>query len=313
MPWAKRKGPAMGFCNLAEMTAMEVKALPRERTCLVLTISPIEEHGPHLPLNTDIVGADGVARRLCQALDERHPGWTFLFYPPIPIGTGCFTYPGSADVRASAVRAVVEDVALSFAGHGFRRLMLASHHGGPGHNVALETAARTIESRSRMRVLSLAGRVIVDLYFNGGLKAFYEAHDVPLAHRHELDRDCHGGAFETSEMLALRPDLVREGWQSLPAHTVPLHSFGYADVLHHPGHQGYFGAPAHASADLGDAYLAFVVNRLLADAERFLQGRRVPGLSLPLTAVMAAAEALGRARATVRSSLPRIRLSLDSQ
>jgi creatinine amidohydrolase len=297
----------MALVSLAELTAMEVRQLQRERTCLILTVSPIEEHGPHLPLNTDIIEADGMARRLCQRLDARHPGWTYLFYPPIPIGTGCFAYPGSADVRASAVRAVVEDIALSFAQHGFRRVILASHHGGPGHNVALDTAARTIERRSRMRALSLAGRVIVDLYFNGGLKAFYRKHDIPLYQQRELDLDCHGGAFETSEMLSLRPDLVRNGWQTLPPHIVPLHSFGYADVLQHPGHQGYFGAPAHASAALGEAYLDFVIERLLPDAERFLQGRRVPGLSIPLTALFAAAEALGRARA----GLPRLSLSLE--
>jgi creatinine amidohydrolase len=303
----------MSLVELATLTAMDVKGLHRERTCLVLPISPIEEHGPHLPLNTDIVGAEGVARRLCAALSDRHPGWTFLFYPPIPIGSGCFTYPGSAEVRASAVRAVVEDVALSFAQHGFRRLILASHHGGPGHNVALETAARTIERRSRMQVLSLAGRLIVDLYFNGGLKAFYRELDIPLAQQQELDQDCHGGAFETSEMLTLRPDLVRDGWQTMPAHVVPLHTFGYGDVLHQHGHQGYFGAPAHASAELGEAYLSFLVGRLLPDAERFLAGRRIPGLSLAMTAVMAAADSLARARATLTATLPVIRWGIDSR
>jgi len=252
--------------SLAEMTAPDVGALERSRTCVVLTVSPVEEHGPHLPLATDYLQADGVARRLC----ERIPEWTFLFHPIVPIGADCFHYPGTVNVRPSAVRAVVLDVARSFSRHGFRRLLVASHHGGPRHNLALDAGARAANRWTRVRALSLAGKIIVDLYLGGALKEFCEKRGLEFL-------DYHAGAFETSEMLLFRPDLVRDVWKNLEPVLRPFEKLTRRSGLTEAKGLGYFGAPALASAQIGEEFVEFVLERILPDVRRFLESGVVSG------------------------------------
>jgi creatinine amidohydrolase len=262
------------------MTSADVRALDRERACVVLSVSPVEEHGPHLPLGTDILESEAVARRLCERLAVARPDTTFLFHPPIPIGADTFADVGSIEVRPSTVRAVVRDVGLSLARNGFRRLMIANHHGGPSHFMALDDAARAIERRSDMRVLSIAGRLIIGMYMDGGLKALFDHLGTPEADRKMLSLDVHAGAWETSELLAVRPDLVREGWRDLETVTVPLEKLTITSSLHEGRGLGYFGAPSLASAELGERYMQWIAEHLAPDAVRFLDGERVPGLSL---------------------------------
>ena len=267
--------------DLQDLTAPELGALDRERTCFFIAISPIEEHGPHLPLGTDVFEAEGVARRLAARLAVERPGWSLVFHPPIALGADCFRYPGSVSIPPRVIEDVVASIALGLAGAGFRRFLVSSHHGGPGHNLALERAARRVRRRTggRASVLSLAGRTIVDLYFKGGLAAHHERMGDDEATRRTLAVDCHAGAFETSEMLALRPDLVREHAGLEPV-LVPLERLTPGSALTAGRGQGYFGAPALATRERGERYLDLLVERALPDVRAFLDTGRAEGLSL---------------------------------
>lgn len=269
---------------LAEMTAKEVDALDRAKTCVLLPVSPVEEHGPHLPLGTDFMQADGMARRLC----DRIPDWTFLLHPVVPIGSDAFHYPGTVNVRPSAVRAVVVDVARSFARHGFTRLLVSSHHGGPRHNLALDAGARAA-TRGRMRALSIAGRFIVELYLDGAIKEFCAKHKLEVS-------DYHAGAFETSEMMVFRPDLVRDEWRTLEPVLLPFETLTRKSGRLAAKGLGYFGAPALSSPEIGEAFVQFVVERLLPDVRRFLDGERVGGMSLKTRALLRLLSTIGLAK-----------------
>ncbi len=274
-------GPAgEPILEMGELTARDVDALDRERTVVFITISPIEEHGPHLPLATDIIEAGGVARALARRLAGERPGWRFLFYPALPVGADCFIYPGSIEVRPRVVAALVHDIGLSFARSGFKKMLISSHHGGLRHNVALEAAARRIARKTGARVASLAGWLALDLYFRGGVAEYCRrAGDSDEAGKC-LAVDCHAGAFETSEMLVLEPGLVRGGWETLPPVLVPLLRLRLSSARDEAAGLGYFGAPALASAARGRGYLDFIVERVLPDVRRILDGepveRRLP-------------------------------------
>lgn len=289
--------------DLGEMTAPEVDALDRATTAFVISVSPVEQHGPHLPLATDIIEADGLARRLIERLARERPGWTFVFHPPLPIGADCFGYPGTIAVRPEVVGGAVEDIAVSLAGAGFRRFIVSSHHGGPEHNLALERAARRVRRRTRGRatVLSLAGRTIVGLYLDGGLEAFYERIGADAETRRALAVDCHAGAFETAEMLVLRPDLVRP-FDRLPPVLVPLHHLTNDSARTEGAGLGYFGAPALASREMGERYIDFIVERALPDVRAFLDGAEVPGIALRWRIAMRAMALYARARRAVRAA-----------
>jgi creatinine amidohydrolase len=276
--------------DLAEMTAAELRRLDPARTCFFIVVGPVEQHGPHLPLGTDIFEAEGVARRLAARLAAERPDWTWVFHPSVPLGADCFRpYPGTVNVRPAVVGEVVESIAVSLAESGFTRFIVASHHGGPGHNLALERAARRVRRRTRGRaaLLSLAGRTIVDLYFNGGLAAHHERMADDEKTRRDLAVDCHAGAFETSEMLALRPDLVRD-FAALEPVLVPLEKLSPKAAKRAGRGLGYFGAPALATKERGERYLDLLVERALPDVRRFLDGADVPGLSLRWRATLAA-------------------------
>jgi creatinine amidohydrolase len=264
---------------MGDLVAADVERMDRARTAVVLAVSPVEEHGPHLPLATDILESVGMARRLCERLETvpALAGWTYLFYPALPIGCDTWTYPGSVEVAPENVRRVVEDIGVSLGRQGFARVILANNHGGPRHNLALEAAARAIGRRSPARALSLAGRVMVSFLLEDGLAPFLARHGLS---KDDVRYDFHAGAFETSEMLALHPEKVRDGWQKLAPVSLPFGRMRRDSALTAGEGLGYFGAPALASRELGEAYVEYILEVLTADMTRFLLGERVAGLPL---------------------------------
>jgi creatinine amidohydrolase len=287
------------------MTAFEVDALDRERTCFFVSISPVEQHGPHLPLGTDIFEAEGLARRVVARLAAERQDWRFVFHPPIPLGSGCFPYPGTISVEPGVVAALAEDIALSLAAAGFRWFVVSSHHGGPSHNLALDRATRRVHARTRGRaaLLALAGRTIVELYFEGGLAALHDQMGDDDEARRALAVDVHAGAFETSAMLALEPDLVRP-FAHLEPVLVPLEKLTPATGRTAGKGLGYLGAPAIATRERGEAYLDFIVSRSLPHVRDFLDGKGTQGLSLKWRLGLRALEAYANVRDVVRRAWP---------
>ena len=165
---------------MGDLVAADVERLDRARTAVVLAVSPIEEHGPHLPLDTDVLESVGMGRKLCERLATvpELAGWSYLFYPALPIGADTWTYPGSVEVAPDTIRRVVEDIGVSLGRQGFRRIILANNHGGPRHNLALDAAARGIGRRSKARALALAGRVMVSFLLEDGLAPFLARHNL---------------------------------------------------------------------------------------------------------------------------------------
>jgi creatinine amidohydrolase len=268
----------MATVFLSDLTARDVACLDKSRCVVFLTVSPIEQHAHHLPLSTDICEANGLREIVIDRLAGDLPDWTCVVHPDLPIGAGCLWGPGTVDVRPELVRGVVEDIAVSLGRSGFQWLLLLSHHGAPAHNLAPGAAARSAARRGSIRVLSLAGRTILELYLQGGLDPFLRARGYTQEERHALRHDLHAAAFETSEMLVFRPDLVREGYQSLPPVVVRPERISPSAALRAGRGLGYFGAPGLASRELGVAFLAFVTDKLYPQILAFLRGQRVPGL-----------------------------------
>src|SRR5262249_8079277 len=79
---------------------------------------------------------------------------------------------------------------------------------------------------------------------------------------------------------ALFPDQVRNGWQRLAAVSVPFGRMRRDSALHEGEGLGYFGAPALASRELGEAYVEHIIDVLVGDMTRVLLGERVAGLPL---------------------------------
>ena len=172
---------------------------------VILPIGATEQHGPHLPLNVDVVLPGGVAARVA----ERIGG---LVAPVIPYGNrsqprsgGGQQFPGTTSLRAHTLSLVVRDVVHDLGLHGVRKLVLLNGHFensppvGEGLDLGLEELRR--DGIAGMRAMSFSywdfvERATLDRLFPDGFPGT------------ELE---HASLLETSLMLALRPELVEMG------------------------------------------------------------------------------------------------------
>ena len=258
-PPTQGPGPASaggGIFRLEELTFTELEALDRNRAVVLFTVSPLEEHGPHLPVGTDLFTADSICKKLAGRIIEAKPGWTVLIGPTLPIGASAFDRAGTLLARPRTVRNATLDYGASLARHGFRYLLVLNGHGGPRHIVALEEAAAAVSRRCKVRMFSVSGPVLWK-FMRGGYASHLEStlgRPFTAAEREALNGDTHAGMWETSLVLQARPELVKPGYAGLPAV-----KFRLIDALHknYPlqlgNRMGYIGTPSAACAELGRA------------------------------------------------------------
>src|SRR5688500_11303148 len=126
--------------QLAEMTWEEARDLERGRTVAVLPVGAIEAHGPHLPLATDCLIAEAMARAAAKRLEARGVPAVVLPVLPYTRAGSAFGFPGTISTNPAAVAAIVADIARSLGGQGFRALAIANAHLDPEHLASLHAA-----------------------------------------------------------------------------------------------------------------------------------------------------------------------------
>ncbi|PPK63600.1 creatininase family protein [Actinokineospora auranticolor] len=228
--------------RFADLTSPQVAALrdgPRTPV-LLLPVGAIEPHGPHAPLDTDpIISAGMCARAAARLADD--PEVHVLVLPALPYGVTDFAagFPGAISVGAETVHNVVVEICLSLDAQGFPDVVVVNNHFEPAHVRTLRRAVDTLAERGvRTGYLDLLRRAAV-----ARLTAEFRS------------GSCHAGRYETSLVLAERPDLVDTAAMSaLPAVPVDLPAemgAGRRDFLAMGMSQAYCGAPAEATADEG--------------------------------------------------------------
>ena len=250
--------------QLAELSFTRLDELDREKTAVIFAVSPLEEHGPHLPVGTDVFSAEFFNVQLAQRLIQEKPGWTVLLGPSLPFGASAFDHAGTLLVRARTVRNATLDYGAALARHGFRFILVTNGHAGPRHVVALEEAAASVTRRFGVRMLSVSGPILWKFLrgqFSHRLESLLGRPLTP-AEREAMQGDAHGGLWETSLLLRARPELVAPGFTALPAVRFPLLDALKKNYPLRLGNQlGYIGSPAAATPELGE-----VLRRLLTDA-----------------------------------------------
>lgn len=160
---------------------------------LVLPLGAVEQHGPHLPLGTDALIAEGLVAAACRHLDAADRIHTL---PTLAVGASAehASFPGTLSLSAGTLARMIEDIGASLAAAGIRRLVVCNAHGG--NRAVLDTAA--------LRLRRDHGMLVV--------KAHYFRQPLPpeiALPEEELQHGLHGGAIETALMLALHPERVR--------------------------------------------------------------------------------------------------------
>jgi len=201
----------MAKVSLGEMTWKEVaEAIKGGARVVVIPMGSTEQHGPHLPLLTDSLMVDSVAKIAA----ERAGG--VLVAPLIPYGTSDnhLDFAGTASLRLDTLRALIVDVGRTLAGHGFDVVVLLNGHGG--NFQALAAAAYDLRQ--------LTGKVVAAINWFAYIKDGY---------RHMQSRyTWHADESETSLMLHLHPDRVQMGWAVDEApRAIPFFEFTHEALL----------------------------------------------------------------------------------
>ena len=240
--------------HLAEMTFVEVQTLG-EDALAILPIGAIEAHGPHLPLLTDVVIARGMAASGARALEAC--GFTqVVIAPPLQLTSAGFAmgFAGTLSLKPETVTALLVDAILSLHRAGFARIVIANAHLDPAHTQSLHEGVRVARETHGITV------------------TFPDITKKPWALRLSAEfrsGACHAGQFETSMVMAERPDLVREAirvtLEPNPRSLSVAIREGKKTFEEAGGPAAYFGSPQAASAEEGRETLS-ILGTILADA-----------------------------------------------
>jgi creatinine amidohydrolase/Fe(II)-dependent formamide hydrolase-like protein len=258
------------------LTKKDFDALNRERAVVLVTCSPLEVHGPHLPMGADALEGDGLMERMLRFLPERHQDRVFLKLPFIYAATDTVPQPGSLYFKPSTTVTVLEDLGHTLASQGFEHVVVSNFHGGPRHFLAIEKACVKANRRHAIRMVSLFSLLISRLT-RGTASLDDVLADIPGIERSDLAGDIHAGLVETSQLLALHGGWIDPDYKQLPRQTLDtwLESRGenatsagrgepsnflemlrsYKAGLAFFNDCSYSGAPAGASAEIGEQIL----------------------------------------------------------
>jgi len=252
---------------VGELAFSEISELLRDTSILCLPLGAIEQHGPHLPLDTDVVVAEGLTRRIVARWGDEFDLWQL---PALPIGLSREHdwAPGTLSLSIACFVALLRDLARSLTrALPARNLVIVNGHGG--NRGVLEN-------------------LLYELRGDFGLNSC-AIHPFDLARIESTPGapDIHGGKSETSVMLALAPDRVR------------MKRLAAADSSHRPeavealifdrgatwpwrsdnrglGQDGVIGDPRGASAELGRDIIERVVSECGHVFHRLLDSQRPP-------------------------------------
>ena len=192
----------MAVRRFAELRFPEVAERVGPSSVLVQPVGAVEQHGPHLPLVTDLLIASEAAGAV---VDERGDELDLWLLEPLAYSKSNehAWAPGSIWLGPTTLLAVLDDLGRALATTGARKLLFLNGHGG--NSALLNVACR-------------------ELRLHHGLETFLTHPSTPpdqggASRAEELGMGIHGGLTETSTVLHLRPDLVRmdlavrNGWR----------------------------------------------------------------------------------------------------
>ena len=240
--------------HLADLSAPEAAARLTPSSVLLLPVGAIEQHGPHLPLNTDLLIADTLAERVVAQHGDALDLWKLPALPYSKSDEHAWS-PGTVWLSATTLLAVLDDIGRSLATLPTKRLALLNGHGG------------------NTQLLAVANR---ELRLHHGLMTFLLHPSQPrdsggsAEDDDELGMGVHGGRGETSVMLALVPELVdmSKAERSVPEAMASNSRVRFGgDVPFGWSSQdlaasGVIGDPTLASAELGETLVTGMIASL---------------------------------------------------
>lgn len=241
---------------LGEMTNPEVIAFLEKHQTVIIPTGAVEQHGPHGPLLTDVLIPTEIARRVAPQIGA-------LVAPPINYALSYphVGFPGMMHIRIPTFMALVEDLCVSFAASGFKRIIFLNGHYDNTYAIAYACA----NAQERMPK---------------GIQAFpinyWDAlTEAEIAEFSGLKNGLHANLAETSAVLRINPDLVdmeraNAEFPPFPEYTIPTGAVHTAFFFTNPGSvhwatkSGTWGDARKSTPEAGERYLEAGVRSVLA-------------------------------------------------
>jgi len=226
---------------LENITMPDFQRHLKKTKTIIFPFGTVEEHGKHLPLNTDTL-------IIYEALKHVVRKRKVFLAPPVNFGvcTSTGQHPGTIGITPETLRRLVLDLVRDAYRKGLRNFFLVTGHGGGLHSAAMKEAAEIL-------VEQLKGIAIAVL-------CPYEVLRRELSALAETQNDSHAGEIETSLILFLAPELVKgsskEEYPKLPKPFIVKDKLKY-------WRGGVWGNPAKASREKGEKALQLIVNKII--------------------------------------------------
>jgi creatinine amidohydrolase len=238
--------------NLGDLPWTKVRdALASGAPCVaLLPCGAVEAHGPHLPLNTDVIISEAFAREAAVQLNGQ--GLHAFVLPSLAYAPAQYAaeYPGTVGLSAATAKSVILDIAAVLQAQSFSCIAIANSHFDPANVAMLRDAANAAQA--------LGISVAFPDFTRRALAQTLTAEFISGA--------CHAGQFETSIMLAERPDLVDDDARARlapnEASLVEAMARGAKTFTEAGGPEAYFGAPRAATFAEGRASISVMAAAL---------------------------------------------------
>ena len=223
-----------------EMTSKEFGEWVADDKVVIFPIGAVEEHGSHLPLATDSIQPVELAEQVAKRTGS-------IIIPPLKYGNCASTanFPGTISIRPETLKAIVVDILKELARHGVKNVLIISGHAGRTHIAAIKNAAGDVVKTEDIKVMALSDYDIV--YKFRGMDEFPRD-------------DGHAGMIETSRIMAIRPDLVKEERKGDIPDFPPYMVLKNASKYFPTGAMGY---PERATAEIGRRLNDFLVDEFV--------------------------------------------------
>ena len=233
----------------------QIAELDRDTTTIVIPTGAIEQHGPHLTIDTDIYNADAISRAVAQRVSNQR----VLVAPPIWWGTSPhhLGFPGTISLKNETFTNILMDTVSSLKPHGFYRFLIVNGHGGNIGNLTASVSKIGEELGISIPALSY-WQTITDVLIKVG--------------ESEIGGMGHACEMETSLALYLRPEdvdmsqaIIDMPNQPTPWSCIDFRQPGFLNIpldLKRDSKAGIIGNPLLATKEKGELIFNAAVDRI---------------------------------------------------
>ena len=254
--------------QLEELNWKQIDALDRKKTIFFIPISPLEEHGPHLPVGTDLLTTRDAAKEAIKLVNKKKSDLTTVLFPAIPLGYSKMAsgFPGTVSTQVKVLKTIVAYICSSLAVFGFQYFVICTFHMDLGHLKGIYSGMNKAMKTYDITIVEPWGP-----YF---YHKEVEKREPQVGF--DTKKEVHGCFRETSLMNYQYPYLVDPSYKNLQSIYRDLYSprvlgktFQEIGIT-----EGYVGSPARADSNYGRWYFQQIVETYAQATLDMVEGKK---------------------------------------